>query len=275
MSESRVKLGRTHKEITRINADLRTKCGPSYNLVLSQYGNRGTDSAVYDDKEYDIILCLYHGDRCVSSVTGKYDESTGAMELLSKTVPEYEGLKFNLYLRAAFMYLMCFVRPRITTIFSYSLNPISTYAMYKHFGATNSDLKQYAKKRKLTPETFTLVNANDFHAYYINKYKQTPEKAQEELDGMLEDSSLEELGFETEDEAIQFIMETMNGAAISLELDLAKRGMKEFLLDKLLSTQTKCDERSTPTINRATRNTQKTSAGGKTKRRIFGQLTKK
>jgi hypothetical protein len=119
--------------------------------------------------------------------------------------------------------------------------------MYKHFHASNPDLKQYAKKRKLTPETFTLVNAHDFHTYYTKKYKQTPAKARRELNDMLEDSSLEELGFETEEEAIAFIMETMNGVAITLELNLEEPGVKEFLLDKMLSTQTKCDERRTPT----------------------------
>lgn len=268
MSRSRVKIGRAHKEITRINADLRTKCGPSYNLVLSQYKNRVAGSAIYDDKEYDIILCLFHGHRCVSSITGKYDSTTGAMELLSKTAAEYEGLKFNLYLRAAFMYLMGFVRPRITTIFSYSLNPISTYAMYKHFHASNVDLNEYVGDHGLTPETFTLVNANDFHAYFIEKHKQTPEKAQEELDEMLEYSSLEELGFETEEDAIEFIMETMNGVAISLELDMETRGVKEFLLDKLLDTKIKCEGWTTPKGRRKTQvsNKSQSASGSSTKK---------
>ena len=52
--------------------------------------------------------------------------------------------------------------------------------------------------------------------------------------------SIEDLGWETKEEAIDFIMTTMNIKAITLELDLGTSGVKEFLLNKLLNTDIKC-----------------------------------
>lgn len=250
MNKPQIILAGTRNEIKNINEVLQGKCGPSYKLELLQYKYRDTEAAVYDERsnEYDIILCLYHENKCVSSVTGRYNKSTNSMELLSKTNVKYEGLKYNLYLRTIFIYLMFFVRPTIEKIYSHSTNPISTYAMYKHYHATNEDLQEYVKNHNLTPETFTLPDAKNFHAYFTEKYKQTPESAQKELDEMLEEYSeiydiecgVEDLGWETKEEAIDFIMTTMNIKAITLELDLGTSGVKEFLLNKLLNTDIKC-----------------------------------
>jgi hypothetical protein len=255
MSKSQIILAGTRNELKNINEDLQRKCNSSYKLDLSNYRYRDPTASVYDEtsNEYDIILCLYHGQKCVSSVTGRYNQSKNSMELLSKTASEYEGLKFNLYLRTIFMYLMCFVRPSIQTIFSHSMNPISTYTMYKHYHAYNPDLQEYVTYHNLTPETITLSDAVNFHKYYIEKYRQTPESAQKELEEMLEDCSVEygvecsveDLGWESTDAAIAFIIETMNVRAISLEINLSAPGAKEFLLNKLLNTQIKCEKQTT------------------------------
>ncbi len=250
MNRPQIKLAGARNEMQNINKVLQGKCGPSYKLELLQYRYRDTEAAVYDEtsNEYDIILCLYHNNKCVSSVTGRYNKPTNSMELLSKTDVKYEGLKYNLYLRTVFIYLMFFVRPTIEKIYSHSTNPISTYAMYKHYHATNDDLQEYVKNQNLTPETFTLSDANNFHAYFGEKYKKTPESAQQELDEMLEDycemynmdCGVEDLGWETKEEAIQFIMTTMNLKAITLALDLGAPGGKEFLTNKLLNIDIKC-----------------------------------
>jgi len=237
-------LAGVRNELRMINDDLNSKCDASYRLEISQYRYRDAEAAVYDElsNEYDIILCLYHGPKCVSSVTGRYNQFKQSMELLSKTAAEYEGLKFNLYLRSIFIYLMCFVRPSIKTIYSHSLNPISTYAMYRHYHASNPDLQEYVRYHRLTPETFTLADAQKFHIYFTEKYRQTPESARKELEEMLEEYSMEDLGWETEEEAIEFIIATMNVRAITLELELETPGVKEYLLNKLLTTQIKCDQ---------------------------------
>jgi hypothetical protein len=273
MSRPQISLAGARKEIENINNVLQGKCGPSYKLELLQYRHRDPDAAVYDDatsNEYDVILCLYHENKCVSSITGRYNKPTNSMELLSKTNEKYEGLRYNLYLRTVFMYLMFFVRPRIDQIYSHSTNPISTYAMYKHYHANNQDLQEYVEHYNLTPETFALSDAINFHAYFGEKNKQTQESAQQELDDMLEDCremynvdcGVEDLGWETKEEAIEFIKTTMNLKAITLALDLGHSGVKDFLLNKLLNIDVKC------------RTTHRLAAGGTKSRHTKSRNTK-
>ena len=258
MSKKR-KLNGTYKSGTRtgldsINAALQTKCGPSYRVTLTQYRDKDETAAVYDEfsPDYDIILCLYHDAKCVSSITGKYSQSSKSMELLSKTINEYEGKKINLYLRTIFIYLMLSVRtPIIKTIVSHATNPISTYTMYKHYHASNQELKEYVTLHHLTPETFTPVNAKEFHDYFNKKNKHTEESAKIQLEDMLEDCSysmegiectLADLGFKSEKEAIAFIISTMSDKAITLEVNLKRKGIDQFLLNKLASIPITCDK---------------------------------
>jgi hypothetical protein len=273
MNKAQIILAGTRNELQKINEDLQRNCGSSYKLELLQYRFRDAEAVVYDEtsNEYDIILCLYHENRCVSSVTGRYSQSTNSMELLSKTDVKYEGLKYNLYLRTIFIYLMCFVRPTIQRIFSHATNPISTYTMYKHYHATNPDLQEYVGTHNLTPETFTLEEARHFHTYFTEKYQQTTESAEKELDEMLEycsadygtECSVEDLGWETKEAAIEFIMTTMNVKTITLEFDLENPGVKEFLLNKLSNTPIKC----TNTHVSQKRKLEQTITGGKFSRR--------
>jgi hypothetical protein len=249
ISKQIISLAPTRNELININEDLNSKCGSSYHLKLLQYRHRDKKAALYDttDKKYDILLCLYHSGKCVSSVTGQYDKSNKSIELLSKTDEKYEGKKYNLYLRTIFIYLMLFVRPGIAKIISYATNPISTYTMYKHYQAINPDLQEYTRLHKLNPSAFTLENAKKFHAYFAEKYNQTPATAEIELAQMLEDCgpdcSVEDLGFGSKEEAIDFIITTSSDQAITLELDLRDdpAGKKAFLHDKLANTQIICN----------------------------------
>jgi len=290
MSKPQISLRLMRKELIDINEKLQHKCGLSYRLEISPYSERDKDAAVYDETDspdYDIILCLYHEEKCISSVTGRYNPSSHSMEVLSKTDGKYEGKKYNLYLRAIFIYLMYFVRqPPIKKIYSYATNPISTYAMYKHFYATNDDLQEYVEMHKLTPETFTLDDAKGFHAYYSEKYEQTPESAEILLDEMLEDCeemhdkecSVEDLGWKTREEAIENIIKTMSFKAIALELHLEKKGTQEFLLNKLrlLNTQIICGEsQKTQGGNKKTRNKKSRDTSKKCKRRKSRKICKR
>jgi hypothetical protein len=122
--------------------------------------------------------------------------------------------------------------------------------MYKHYGATNPDLTEYLEQHSINPEMFTLENAKNFHDYYAEKNKHTEQSAQEELEEMLldcsevkgEECTIEDLGWDSEESAIAFIKSTMNFTAIILELKLTnnREELKEFLLDKIKSTQIKC-----------------------------------
>jgi hypothetical protein len=229
MTTKIISLANARRELVRINNDLLTKCGPTFRLEIDQYKYKDENAAVY------------HGKNCVSSVTGRYDENKQYMELLSKTLEEYEGLKYNIFLRTVFMYLMYYIRPSVNTIYSHSLNPISTYAMFKHYHATNEDLHEYVKANNLTPDTFTVEDAKKFHNFYHEKYKQTIESAKLEIDSMLEDCAelngqectINDLGWDTEDELIEFIIKTMSPKAITLEVKLNEPGVNEYLHNKI------------------------------------------
>ncbi len=258
-------------QLAELNTRLQQTC-PDYRMTLEPYRFVNTDTmAVYDPESskstYDIILCLNKDSRCISSVVGRYNASLRSMELLSKTEPEYEGRKFNLYLRTVFIWLMTYSRPSVAKIFSHSMNPISTYAMYKHFGATNDVLDYWAKIHtpNKTPEFFTIQDARTFHEYYKSTITQTPETAMLELENMI-DNSLDILSEEdkpdpiptaetitdevcemlfgkSKAETIQFIMETMNSYAITLAIhftDENRESIKERMYTKLGSISIIC-----------------------------------
>lgn len=272
-SKTEISLAGVRNEMKMINKHLQKKCDKSYEIRISQYRHRDEGAVVYDEAnphEYQILLCLYHHKRCVSSITGKYNKETSSMILSSKTDAQYEGKKFNLYLRTIFIYLMCFVRPTIQKIVSYATNPISIYTMYKHYHATNSDLQDYVTKHKLTPDTFTLPDAIKFHEEFIESHKQTRESAKEKLDEMLEEMednseedeeyTVEDLGLGSEEEAIEAIIRTMNITEIALELNLEdEKEIKERLLTKMRGTSIICKE-----VRRSRRTkTSKTLTGGR------------
>ena len=219
-----------------LNQYLALKCpDQKYTLGLQQFRYHGKDDAIYEHNTgYNIILCLYNSKKkCVASVIGKYHEHDRSIEISSKTSTEYEGRKFNIFLRASFIYLMSFVRsPKIKSVISMSVNPISTYTMYKYFKVSCPDLESFLEKNKLSSDKFNLEHAKQFHIYYANKHKQTLESAQEMLDEMLEFSDLEELGFDSNEEGLEFIMSTMNPTAITLILDLERQGLRENMLKK-------------------------------------------
>jgi len=271
MSTKNIVLANAKRELIEINNKLVTKCGPTLRLEIDQYKYKDETAAVYDNthSNYDIILCLYHGNNCVSSVTGRYDKDHQSMELLSKTLEEYEGLKYNIFLRTVFMYLMYFMRPSVTTIYSHSLNPISTYAMFKHYHAINKDLHEYVEANNLNPDTFTVEDAKKFHNFYHEKYKQTIESAKLEIDIMLEDCAelnrqectINDLGWDTEDKLIEFIITTMSPKAITLELKLDEPGVYEYLKGKINNSMTNIT--CSPSIDSKQVNKKRKFIGGK------------
>jgi hypothetical protein len=260
-----IKLEKALQELPIILEDLHSKCDDTkYHLGLTEFENRDADAVIYDEKIYDIILCLYYNNKCISSVVGRYDPSDKSIEILSKTHEDFENRKFNLYLRTAFIYLMCFVKPTIKEVFSFSVNPISTYTMYKYYNASNEDLDEFVKDNNLTPVTFTADDAKRFHEYFKKKHTKTIESAELELEEMLEDASMEEFGWDSRKEAIEFIMNETNIEAISLALSLKKPAtIKKFLLSTLSQINIKCDTKRD--IKTAGKKKTKSKQEGKTK----------
>ena len=262
-------------QLAELNTRLQQTC-PDYRMTLEPYRFVNTTTmAVYDPESskstYDIILCLNKDSRCISSVVGRYNASLRSMELLSKTEPEYEGRKFNLYLRTVFIWLMTYSRPSVAKIFSHSMNPISTYAMYKHFGATNQELIEFIGPRNLTPETFTLTEAKEFHTYYKEQHDQDAKNnaetkfeemlnhgieliidlgqiPEDEVECMSREEQVSVIFGKTEDEAIEDIKSNMDGYAITLMIEISDNDsindtMREILLDKLRSMKIDCSDK--------------------------------
>jgi hypothetical protein len=113
--------------------------------------------------------------------------------------------------------------------------------MFKHYHATNEDLHKYVEENNLNPETFTVEDAKRFHNFYHEKYKQSIETAKIEIESMLEDCAelngqectINDLGWDTEDELIEFIITTMSPKAITLEVKLNEPGVNEYLYNKI------------------------------------------
>lgn len=211
------------------------KCDRSkYNIKLMTHD---AGAEVYSET-YDIILCLYYNDKCISSVIGRYNSNDKSMEILSKTNKDFEKRKYNLYLRTCFIYLMCFAEKDIDTIFSFSENPISTYTMYKYYHASNPELHEYLQDNDLTPENFTLEDAKDFHEDF-------KERTLDELEEQLLIKSPEELGYKSKEDAIEI---TSKAISIPLYLSLKEYDVKTKLLSILQNIKIQCDKK--PTIKK-------------------------
>jgi hypothetical protein len=268
-------------EIPKINTLISDKCEGKlgYTLMLDDFKFKSKEAAVYDDTG-DIILCLNNSKGvCVSSVVGKYNTMSKSMELLSRTDSKYEGKKLNLFLRTAFIWLMYYSRPEVSIIYSHSVNPISTYAMYKHFGATNNDLTQFIAENKIVD--FTLQNAKDFHDYYKLKYRPTRESALDEIELMKEFAraetpyvNLEDLGIgDTTEEAIEYIKSNMDVHAITLGIEMSNADeiTQTRLLEKLRSIAIICDTLPGGAKIKNTRKTKKAKKSKKSKSRKSGR----
>lgn len=270
--------------IETLNSILHEKCSRKYELKLLRYRYLDIGSAVYHpDAEYDIVLCLNYNGKCISSVSGLYHDgktqdetkhyAKDAIEIISKTIPEYEGRKFNLFLRFAFVYLVYFLRasPSIKTVVSFSKNTISTYAMYKYFGATNDDLTDFIKENHISYSTITIDDMKRFHDYFNCKYSKKEEDAIRDLDELLESGqTLEDFGWETREEAIQFIMDDFLNSipySIPLEVDLEKTTKEEWL-EKLKTIAIQCEPPTLIVKSRKRKRSSNSNSVKKTRRQI-------
>ena len=234
------------KQIKTLNKYLHRKCNSNYSLSFKRYKYRKIGESEYSEhSNYDFMLCLNYRNRCVSSVSGKLHEPD-KIELISKTEPEFEGKKFNLYLRTVFIYLMYFLRPEIHTISSVSVNPISTYVMYKHFGASNNEINDYVRNHGLTPDTIKLEHAREIHKKYNEKNRRTIDDIHKELDELEESGeSLEEYGWSSREEAIEFLMNDIVEHALIIDVNLSDKNEEDWL-NKLDTIEIKCEESLSP-----------------------------
>jgi len=91
-----------------------------------------------------LLLCLMHGNECVSSITMKVRESEISID--SRTNDRYEGRKFNTLLRAVAIMISKSLSKRAEELTSDAINKISARLMITLFNATRLDKTAYEYK---------------------------------------------------------------------------------------------------------------------------------
>ena len=267
--------------VDSINKIITNKCGANYRVdfvVSDSADSNSNEVPLYDPTvNYDHVMCLYVNNKCVSTISGKMHPDIHAIELVSKTLPEHEGRKYNVFLRAAFIYCATLMRG-IKTVDSYPTNPVSTYTMYKYFNASNPDLDIFIKDKRPTHPgemVFNVPQATEFHNYFKQKHTLDHAKATQHLDDMinewfdsLSDEEREELeidsdeevpeerrdefmqyatGFDNKEDAIEDITKNYSKPII-LSVDISTAKKKQAIRDKMIQVMTdavvKCEPRT-------------------------------
>lgn len=173
----------TYGIVEYINHILREKCGKKLTVQFHLFeimtmGKSLEDFDIYDpDAMSPLILCLFLGEKCISSITCKINVDENAIEISSKTNESYQGKKYNLFLRYAIVLILhhleykkhthntrsSVVPLKFASIISRAINPISILAMAKHFYATNESFDTYMIKHHLTYENLTLEHTKHFY----------------------------------------------------------------------------------------------------------------
>lgn len=60
--------------------DFQNKCSTSYKLSLTHHKYKDKDAVVFDDNDYNVILCLYYKTKCISSVVGRQNPADIQLE---------------------------------------------------------------------------------------------------------------------------------------------------------------------------------------------------
>ena len=171
----------TTEIVNQIDSILKNLCGHSLSLrfdfmdsIIKEIPMKDVD--IYDsDESTALILCIFHGKKCISSISCKINTHENAMEISSKTNPSYQGKKYNLFLRSAIVIIISqlkYQHQRTTRsksqtqfhkIISRAINPISILSMAKHFHASNQKFDVYMNTHGLTYENLTLKDAQQFY----------------------------------------------------------------------------------------------------------------
>ena len=161
---------RTRSTLNNLNFILREKCQSLLSIKIYSGSELTTDilDMTYDKQgTIDFVICLDYRHECVSSIACKINPDTHCVEFSSKTHKDYEGKKYNLLLRSAFILLCPHITyndgQHITTILSRAINPISIYLMVKYFYSENDKLTKYMNDNNLNNDTLSYDDAVDFY----------------------------------------------------------------------------------------------------------------
>lgn len=134
-----INLDAAKEYVNILNEELNTTC-PNFRINLDYIFDLPEHSIIntYNDLlsggESALLLCLFHNNHCVSSLTIKLINNKISID--SKTNPIYERRKFNKLLRAVLIIIAKLIDKNILYVLSDALNPISAYLMINSFNAT-------------------------------------------------------------------------------------------------------------------------------------------
>ena len=153
-------LSNAKKKIEELNVILTQTC-PDFYLRINYIASFPPNSNIHlfstifpDDLNSfytfpNIVLCLFTGNDCVSSITMHFNAfihddgvlgKISELSIDSKTSLRFEGRKFNKLLRAVAIIISKEIDPTIDTLTSFATNPVSAFIMIKNFNAYTLDL---------------------------------------------------------------------------------------------------------------------------------------
>merc|ERR1711871_111018 len=176
MGYMKILFDRINGVLNFIQEKLQKMCGNSLSLEFDyadkiKSGKERLDFDLYDSDNDDteLILCLFHNKKCISSIICEIDETI--IEISSKTNANYQGKKYNLFLRIALVIILGKLEymletgetKKFETLISRCVNSISILSMAKHFYAYNEKFDKYMRDHKLNYDTITLNDTKHFY----------------------------------------------------------------------------------------------------------------
>ena len=130
------------EKLIDLNKSLQDRCS-NLSLYIDYIYNHPDDSTLElfktkllrdsADPSY-LVLCLYEGKHCISSITIIY-KSNEELDLASYTNKKNENKKYNILLRSVLIIISKLLSSDFLRIKTYALNLTSAYIFIKHFGA--------------------------------------------------------------------------------------------------------------------------------------------
>ena len=175
--DNEMDLTTAQEKLAELNKTLQNKC-PELSLNLNYTYNLTGDISSYSNVPEFLILCLYSGNNCVSSIQIIPKKASKTVEIRSRTDKNYEGKKYNKLLRSVVIILSSLLN--IHEIHSAAENIISALLLLKYFNAEikeegNDDFFEFLESKNTT------IEMTDWEALekILQEYKTEKEKREE------------------------------------------------------------------------------------------------